>query len=46
MAAPGGITKADVFAAADALLRAGEGPTLERVRRHMGRGSPNSSGRT
>ncbi|MBO1244502.1 DNA-binding protein [Bordetella holmesii] len=39
-----GIQQQDVWAAADALLRAGEQPTIERVRLHLGRGSPNTVG--
>lgn len=39
-----GITDEDVWAAADALLRDGEQPTIERVRLHLGRGSPNTVG--
>lgn len=41
MARPG-ITQEDVNAAADALLRAGERPTIERVRAQLGTGSPNT----
>ena len=37
-----GITDHDVFAACDALLLAGERPTIERVRQKIGRGSPNT----
>ena len=37
-----GITPRDVELAADALLRAGERPTIERVREKIGRGSPNT----
>ena len=37
-----GITPADVDRAADALLRAGERPTIEKVRAKIGRGSPNT----
>jgi len=37
-----GITASDVDRAADALLRAGERPTIEKVRRTIGRGSPNT----
>jgi len=37
-----GITETDVFAACDALLLAGERPTIERVRQKIGRGSPNT----
>ncbi|CAB3836132.1 DNA-binding protein [Achromobacter deleyi] len=39
-----GIQEADVWAAADALLQAGEQPTIERIRLHLGRGSPNTVG--
>lgn len=38
----GGIQEADVWAAADALLLAGQRPTIERVRQQLGRGSPNT----
>ena len=37
-----GITARDVELAADALLRAGERPTIERIREKIGRGSPNT----
>jgi hypothetical protein len=37
-----GITSADVERAADALLRQGTRPTIERVRAGIGRGSPNT----
>ncbi|SFN51956.1 DNA-binding protein [Variovorax sp. OV329] len=37
-----GIQEADVYAAADALLAEGKRPTIERVRLHIGRGSPNT----
>jgi hypothetical protein len=37
-----GITGRDVERAADALLRDGERPTIERVRERIGRGSPNT----
>lgn len=37
-----GITEKDVFTASDALLLAGERPTIERVRQKIGRGSPNT----
>jgi hypothetical protein len=40
--APRGITASDVDRAADALLRDGERPTIEKVRHHIGRGSPNT----
>lgn len=39
-----GIQEPDVWAAADALLKAGEQPTIERIRLHLGRGSPNTVG--
>ena len=39
---PRGITEKDVFTACDALLLAGERPTIERVRQKIGRGSPNT----
>lgn len=39
---PRGISQQDVFDAADALLERGERPTIERVRREIGRGSPNT----
>lgn len=39
-----GVQDTDVWAAADALLQAGEQPTIERVRLHLGRGSPNTVG--
>lgn len=37
-----GITEAQVHAAADALVAAGERPTVERIRTHLGTGSPNT----
>jgi len=37
-----GVTMSDVERAADALLRAGERPTIEKVREHLGTGSPNT----
>src|ERR1700690_4429322 len=37
-----GIDARDVELAADALLRAGERPTIERIREKIGRGSPNT----
>ncbi len=37
-----GITETDVHAAADAVLAGGERPTVERVRAHLGTGSPNT----
>ena len=39
---PRGVQEADVWAAADALLAEGQKPTIEKVRMHMGRGSPNT----
>ena len=39
---PRGVQEADVWAAADALLAEGQKPTIEKVRQHMGRGSPNT----
>ncbi|MEY2873403.1 MAG: hypothetical protein RLZZ373_774, partial [Pseudomonadota bacterium] len=39
---PRGITDQDVWRAADALLLDGQRPTIERVRQHIGRGSPNT----
>jgi DNA repair exonuclease SbcCD ATPase subunit len=39
---PKGITQEQVSAAADALVAAGERPTVERVRIHLGTGSPNT----
>lgn len=39
---PRGIQEADVWTAADALLAEGHKPTIEKVRLHMGRGSPNT----
>ena len=39
---PRGITAADVDRAADSLLRAGQRPTIEKVRAKIGRGSPNT----
>jgi hypothetical protein len=39
-----GITQADVSQAADTLLRAGERPTVEKIRVAVGRGSPNTVG--
>lgn len=42
MAMARGITETDVFTACDALLLAGERPTIERVRQKIGRGSPNT----
>lgn len=37
-----GITESDVHGAADALVDAGERPTVERIRAHLGTGSPNT----
>ena len=37
-----GITENDVWMACDALLLAGARPTIERVRQHIGSGSPNT----
>lgn len=37
-----GITEAQVHAAADTLVTAGERPTVERIRAHLGTGSPNT----
>ena len=37
-----GISEHDVWAAADALLMAGQRPTIERIRQQLGRGSPNT----
>lgn len=39
-----GVQQAEVSAAADALLAQGQRPTVERVRRQLGRGSPNTVG--
>ena len=39
---PRGISAADVDRAADALLREGQRPTIEKVRAKIGRGSPNT----
>jgi hypothetical protein len=39
---PRGITASDVSHAADTLLRAGERPTIEKVREKIGKGSPNT----
>jgi len=41
---PRGVQCEDVWAAADAVLLAGEKPTIERVRQHLGSGSPNTVG--
>ena len=40
--APRGIAQPDVSHAADSLLRAGERPTIEKIRSKLGRGSPNT----
>ena len=37
-----GITESDVHTAADQLIVAGERPTVERIRAHLGTGSPNT----
>ena len=37
-----GITQSDVAHAADSLLRAGERPTIEKIRAKIGKGSPNT----
>jgi DNA repair exonuclease SbcCD ATPase subunit len=37
-----GITQSDVDQAADALLLGGERPTVDRIRQHLGTGSPNT----
>lgn len=37
-----GITEEDVHSAADALVCAGQRPTVERIRAHLGTGSPNT----
>jgi Plasmid replication region DNA-binding N-term len=39
-----GVRQADVSHAADALLRSGERPTVEKIRAAIGRGSPNTLG--
>lgn len=39
-----GITQAQVWAAADAILIEGQRPTIERIRQRLGRGSPNTVG--
>jgi hypothetical protein len=39
-----GVQREDVWAAADAVLLAGEKPTIERVRQRLGSGSPNTVG--
>jgi hypothetical protein len=40
--APRGVTQSDVSHAADTLLRAGERPTIDKVRAKIGKGSPNT----
>lgn len=40
-----GITENDVHTAADALVAEGERPTIERIRAHLGTGSPNTVAR-
>src|SRR6202051_2003516 len=40
--APRGVSASDVERAADALLRAGERPTIEKIREKLGTGSPNT----
>jgi hypothetical protein len=37
-----GVTQSDVSHAADSLLRAGERPTIEKIRQKIGKGSPNT----
>jgi hypothetical protein len=39
-----GVNSKDVAQAADALLRAGDRPTVDRIRAHIGSGSPNTVG--
>ncbi|MBW0171062.1 MAG: DNA-binding protein [Hydrogenophaga sp.] len=39
---PRGVQVDEVWSAADAVLAQGERPTIERVRAHLGRGSPNT----
>ena len=41
---PRGVQMEEVWAAADTVLNLGERPTIERVRQHLGRGSPNTVG--
>lgn len=36
------ISRADVFQAADAIVLAHHKPTIDRIRMHLGRGSPNT----
>src|SRR5260221_5753268 len=40
--APRGVTAGDVERAADSLLRAGDRPTIEKIRQKLGTGSPNT----
>lgn len=37
-----GVQREEIWSAADALLAVGQRPTIERVRQHLGRGSPNT----
>ena len=37
-----GITESDVHTAADEIVAAGKRPTVERIRAHLGTGSPNT----
>lgn len=37
-----GVQQEEIWSAADALLAVGQRPTIERVRQHLGRGSPNT----
>ena len=37
-----GITESDVHTAADEIVDGGERPTVERIRAHLGTGSPNT----
>ena len=37
-----GITESDVHTAADEIVAGGERPTVERIRAHLGTGSPNT----
>ena len=37
-----GISELDVHQAADDIIAAGERPTVERIRAHLGTGSPNT----
>lgn len=41
---PKGVQQQDIWRAADAVLQAGDRPTVERIRQQMGRGSPNTIG--